>query len=190
MVLTEDQQRAVTTRNKSLLVAAAAGSGKTKVLVERVKQLILEGECDVDRLLVVTFTNAAAAEMRSRIHTALKEELNNETNFETLKRLEKQSVLLTGASITTMHSFCQTLIKRNFTKIGLDPKFRVGDENELNVLKRSVVEKLIEEKYENAGEEFKRFSDDFGGTATSDKKIFDVIIQLYEFAQSQVNPNE
>ena len=190
MVLTEDQQRAVTTRNKNLLVAAAAGSGKTKVLVERVKQLILEGECDVDRMLVVTFTNAAAAEMRSRIHTALKEELNKETNFETLKRLEKQSVLLTGASITTMHSFCQTLIKQNFTKIGLDPKFRVGDDNELNVLKRSVVEKLIEEKYENAGEEFKRFSDDFGGTATSDKKIFDVIIQLYEFAQSQVNPNE
>ena len=81
MVLTDDQQRAVTTRNKNLLVAAAAGSGKTKVLVERVKQLILEDEFDVDRLLVVTFTNAAASEMRSRIHAALKEQLNKESNL-------------------------------------------------------------------------------------------------------------
>ena len=190
MVLTEDQKRAVSTRDKNLLVAAAAGSGKTKVLVERVKELILKGNCDVDKLLIVTFTNAAAAEMRSRIQNALNEELNKEINFEKLRRLEKQSVLLTGASIMTMHSFCQTLIKRHFAKIGLDPKFRVGEENELNIIKRSVVEKLIEENYENGSALFKKFSDDFGGTAISDKKVYDVIIDLYDFAQSQVNPNE
>ena len=93
MVLTNEQKAAVTTRDKNLLVAAAAGSGKTKVLVERIKQIILSGDCDVDKLLVVTFTNAAAQEMRSRIHSALTEELRTSNDFEALKRLERQIVL-------------------------------------------------------------------------------------------------
>ena len=190
MILTNEQKAAVMTRGKNLLVAAAAGSGKTKVLVERIKQLILSNDCDVDKLLVVTFTNAAAQEMRSRIHSALAEELRTNNDFETLKRLEKQIVLLSGASIMTMHAFCQTLLKRNFSKIDLDPKFRIADEQELNLLKQEVIAELFESKYSEHDEAFQRFTDDFGGTEKGDDKIYNIILKLYEFSRSQPNPKE
>ena len=190
MVLTNEQKAAVITRGKNLLVAAAAGSGKTKVLVERIKQLILGGDCDVDKLLVVTFTNAAAQEMRSRIHSALTEELRTNNDFETLKRLERQVVLLSGASIMTMHSFCQMILKRNFSKIDLDPKFRVADEQELNLIKQEVIEELFEKKYGEENDTFKRFTDDFGGTEKGDDDLHDIILELYEYSRSQPNPKE
>ncbi|MBR2178944.1 MAG: helicase-exonuclease AddAB subunit AddA [Selenomonadaceae bacterium] len=190
MVLTNEQKAAVVTRGKNLLVAAAAGSGKTKVLVERIKQLILAGDCDVDKLLVVTFTNAAAQEMRSRIHSALTEELRANNDFETLKRLERQVVLLSGASIMTMHSFCQMILKRNFSKIDLDPKFRVADEQELNLIKQDVIEELFESKYGEESENFQRFTDDFGGTEKGDDKLHEIILSLYEYSRSQPNPKE
>ncbi len=188
--LTPEQNLAVSVRDKNLLVSAAAGSGKTKVLVERVKKLILEDNFDVDRLLIVTFTNAAAHEMKIRIRAALNEQLNKENDFETSRRLEKQIVLLSNASITTMHSFCQNLIKRNFVKIGIDPKFRVADENELEMLKETAIIELFEKNYSNGDESFKKFTDDFGGTSSSDEKVHEIILSLHKFAQSQIFPNQ
>ena len=189
-MLTNEQRAAVVTRGKNLLVAAAAGSGKTKVLVERIKQLILSGDCDVDKLLVVTFTNAAAQEMRSRIHAALTEELRTNDDFETLKRLERQVVLLSGASIMTMHSFCQMILKRNFSKIDLDPKFRVADDQELNFIKQEIIEELFESKYGDGNKDFQQFTDDFGGTEKGDDKLHEIILDLYEYSRSQPNPKE
>ena len=190
MILTNEQKAAIVTRGKNLLVAAAAGSGKTKVMVERIKQLVLEGDCDVDKLLVVTFTNAAAQEMRSRIHSALTEELRTNNDFETLKRLERQVMLLSGASIMTMHSFCQMILKRNFSKIDLDPKFRIADEQELNFIKQEVMEELFESKYGEEDKNFQRFTDDFGGTEKGDDKLHEIILGLYEYSRSQPNPKE
>ncbi len=190
MILTNEQKAAIVTRGKNLLVAAAAGSGKTKVLVERIKQLVLEGDCDVDKLLVVTFTNAAAQEMRSRIHSALTEELRTNNDFDTLKRLERQVMLLSGASIMTMHSFCQMILKRNFSKIDLDPKFRIADEQELNFIKQEVMEELFESKYGEEDENFQRFTDDFGGTEKGDDKLHEIILGLYEYSRSQPDPKD
>ncbi len=190
MLFTSAQQAAIDTRGKNLLVAAAAGSGKTKVLVERIKKMILQDNYDIDKLLVVTFTNAAAQEMRSRIHSALNESLRNEKDLETLKRLERQSVLISGASIMTIHAFCQMLLRRNFSKINLDPKFRVADEQELNLIKQEVIEELLESKYDTAGDTFKKFSDDFGGSEKGDSKLHDIILTLYSFSQSQPYPEK
>ena len=124
---TEEQELAINTRKCNLLVAAAAGSGKTAVLVERIIKMITEGEnpVDIDKLLVVTFTNAAASEMRERIGDAISKALEKDPSSEVLQR---QLALLNRASITTMHSFCLEVIKNNFHLIDLDPGFRIGDQ--------------------------------------------------------------
>ncbi|WP_276630704.1 UvrD-helicase domain-containing protein, partial [Terrisporobacter hibernicus] len=131
---TDEQQAVIDSRDCNLLVAAAAGSGKTAVLVERIIQIITNKEkpVDIDSLLVVTFTNAAAAEMRERIGDAIGKAL--EKNPED-SHLQNQLVLLNKASITTIHSFCLEVIKSNFHKIDLDPNFRIGDETECSILK-------------------------------------------------------
>ena len=190
MALTAQQQTAVDIRNKNLLVAAAAGSGKTKVLVERIKKMILFDGFDVDKLLVVTFTNAAAQEMRSRIHSALTDEMRKESDLIRLKRIEEQLIRMSGASIMTMHSFCQMLLKRNFSKIDLDPKFRVADDQELNLLKQDLIVELFEKKYSEDNEAFKKFTDDFGGTEKGDEKLHNMILKLYSFSQSKPYPEE
>ena len=124
---TEEQQKVIEARNRNLLVSAAAGSGKTAVLVERIISLITDRErpLDIDRLLVVTFTNAAAAEMRERIGGAIEQRLKKEP--ENL-HLQRQATLLHHAQITTIDSFCLFVIRNNFNDIGLDPGFRVADQ--------------------------------------------------------------
>ena len=147
---TKEQLSAIETRNCNLLVAAAAGSGKTAVLVERIIRIITneDNPVDIDKLLVVTFTNAAAAEMRERIAAAISKALDKEP---TSRNLQKQLVLLNRANITTMHSFCLDVIKNNFHKIDLDPSFRIGDQTEGILIKDEVIQELFEEKYdENA----------------------------------------
>ena len=136
---TDEQQAVIDSRDCNLLVAAAAGSGKTAVLVERIIQIITNKEkpVDIDSLLVVTFTNAAAAEMRERIGDAIGKAL--EKNPED-SHLQNQLVLLNKASITTIHSFCLEVIKSNFHKIDLDPNFRIGDETECSILKLETIE--------------------------------------------------
>ena len=192
MAWTADQLKAITVRNKNLLVSAAAGSGKTAVLVERIIQMILTGACDIDRMLVVTFTNAAAAEMRTRIHAALAKQMSGCTDQEQLDRLERQSILLSGASIMTVHAFCQTLLRRYFSKIDLDPKFRIADEHELNIFQQEIVEDVFERRYAIDDpvkrQQFQRFTDEFGGNERGDSDLHALVLDLYDTAQSHPDP--
>ncbi|MBQ3452497.1 MAG: UvrD-helicase domain-containing protein, partial [Selenomonadaceae bacterium] len=188
MELTKEQQEAVDAREENLLIAAAAGAGKTKTLTERVVKLIEENFCEVDELLIMTFTNAAAQEMRTRIQAALMKKLESELDTENFARLEKQIILLSGAQISTFHSFCQAVIRRNFSRIDLDPKFRKADDNELEILKREVIEELFEENYTD--ETFKNFTDEFGGNVHGDDKIHEMIIDLHKFALSMPYPDK
>ena len=189
MSWTKEQQRAIETRGKNLLVAAAAGSGKTAVLVERIIQQLLNGDCDVDRMLVVTFTHAAADEMRMRMETAIRKQLELETDEKKQERLERQMVLLSGASITTMHSFCQSIVRQNFSAIDLDPEFRLAaDERELDMMKQDALSKLFEEEYERGDEVFLHFADDFGGNERGDESLYRLLLDVYKYAQSQPFP--
>ena len=189
MAWTSQQQSAIDSRDKNLLVAAAAGSGKTAVLVERIIQMVLDDNLDVDKMLIVTFTNAAAQEMRSRIHKKIFERMSIETDSEKLWRLERQSILLSGASIMTFHAFCLSVLRRNFSKINFDPKFREAGEQELNILKQEVIEKLFEDKYSNDAV-FANFADNFDGNVYGDKNLYEIIFALYSFSQSRPYPEK
>ncbi|MBR3747120.1 MAG: UvrD-helicase domain-containing protein, partial [Selenomonadaceae bacterium] len=188
MELTREQQAAVDARDENFLIAAAAGSGKTRTLTERVLKLVEENSCNVDEMLIVTFTTAAAREMRARIQAALEKRLQETFDEEIQTRLERQLILLNGAQISTFHSFCQTVLRRNFSCIELDPKFRTADENELDLLKHEVIEELFEENYSSGSETFKNFTDEFGGTVKGDEKIHDMIIELHKFSLSIAHP--
>ena len=190
---TEEQKKVIEVRNKNVLVSAAAGSGKTAVLVERILSLVCgEGEqeqpLDVDRLLVVTFTKAAAAEMRERVGLALEKRLEADPENE---HLQKQQTLIHSAQITTIDSFCQYVIRNYFHQIDLDPSFRIGDEGELKLLKGDVVKELLEECYGEPDPEKKaRFTEfvETYATGKSDAGLEALILQLYEFAMSYPYP--
>lgn len=183
---TKEQEEAISTRQCNLLVAAAAGSGKTAVLVERIIRIITTEEkaVDIDKLLVVTFTNAAAAEMRERIGEAIAKSLDNNPNSKTLQR---QLTLLNKANITTMHSFCLNVIKNNFHNIDLDPNFRIADGTEEILLKSETLQELFEESYEeseNSSEkDFLSLVESYGG-GRDDLKLQELVLSLYEFVIS------
>ena len=195
MDYTIDQQKAIDVRGKNILVAAAAGSGKTRVLVERIIKQLMERELSIDELLVVTFTSAAAAEMRERIEGALQKRLLVEENAALSAWLERQTVLLTGADISTFHSFCQQVIRKNIEAVEVDPQFRLAGEQEMVLLKRDVLEELLEKRYERpelaeaipAWEEFLSFADDYGNDR-GDDAIYEAVLKLYDFSQSQPYP--
>ena len=190
MELTKEQLAAVETRGENLLVAAAAGAGKTRTLTERVVRLIEENSCEVDELLIMTFTNAAAQEMRSRIQAALAKRLETELDADNQTRLERQTILLSNAQISTFDSFCQSVLRRNFSRINLDPKFRTADTNELDILKKEVIEELFEENYAGGDAAFKNFTDEFGGNVHGDDKIHNMIIDLHNFSLSTPYPEK
>ncbi len=173
-------------------MSAAAGSGKTAVLVERIIAQITEGEHpkDIDKLLVVTFTRAAAAEMRTRIGNALEKKLAEQPENE---HLQKQASLLHTAQITTIDSFCQSIIRNYFHVIDLDPMFSVGDEMDLEIMKRDVLADLLEEEYAAAKEEkrsaFLKFTNIFS-TGRTDRAVEDLILGLYDISTSYPWPEE
>ncbi len=185
---TTEQQKVIDSRHRNILVSAAAGSGKTAVLVERMVQMILDKEhpMDIDKLLVVTFTKAAAAEMKERIGSAIEKALENDPENE---HLEKQSALLASAQITTIDSFCLHVIRNHFNEINLDPSFRVADETELSLLKSDVMEALLEDKYEEGAQEFLDFVEGYARGKT-DKTIEQLILQIYEYSRSYPWPME
>ena len=164
---TEDQQKAIYTRDRNILVAAAAGSGKTAVLVERIIKIVTDETrpTDIDKLLVVTFTNAAASEMRERIAAAISKELHNNPQS---KLLQRQLTLLNKSSITTIHSFCLEVIRNNFHVVDLDPNFRIADATEAVLLKQEALEELFEDRYislnENQGSEEENSIETLGDT--------------------------
>ncbi|MDD4504145.1 MAG: helicase-exonuclease AddAB subunit AddA, partial [Clostridiaceae bacterium] len=190
---TEEQARAISEDRCNLLVAAAAGAGKTAVLVERIIRKITRSKnpVDIDRLLVVTFTNAAAAEMRERIGAALSQVLDEaqKEGKPNTRNLQRQLALLGKASITTIHSFCLDVIRNNFHVIDLDPAFRISDDTEALLLKMEALEELFESKYErsNCTEEFLSLVECYGGNK-DDTKLMDLVLTIYEFVQSHPWP--
>ena len=185
---TLEQSAAISLRGQ-LLVAAAAGSGKTAVLVERLIHRITDPEepIDVDRFLVVTFTKAAANEMRERIGKALDNALFQEQETGEIERLLRQRNLLYRASITTLHSFCLELIRKYFYQLELDPAFRVADQAEADLLRQDVVEDLFETRYENEDLAFLKLVDAFGSDR-DDRPLMEHVLHLYAFAYSQPDP--
>ncbi|MFD1885427.1 helicase-exonuclease AddAB subunit AddA [Paenibacillus wenxiniae] len=187
---TEDQWKAVSLRGDNILVAAAAGSGKTAVLVERIIRQVTDPEhpLDVDRMLVATFTKAAATEMRQRIRAALDREVLNRPTDE---RLRRQLALLGQASITTLHSFCMEVIQRYYAMIPLDPGFRIASENECAMMREELLEELFEDKYteeeERDNKQFHRLINWFGGER-SDEAAMQLVERLYHFARSHPWP--
>ena len=179
---TEDQLKAITTRGCNLLVAAAAGSGKTAVLVERIIRIITDEDnpVDIDRLLVVTFTSAAAAEMRERIADAISKALEVNPNS---KVLQRQLTLLSRANITTMHSFCLDVIKNYYHIINLDPTFRIADETENTLLKLEVINDMFEDYYENEDKDFRNLIEAYS-TSRDDERLKEIILDLYRFSMS------
>ena len=153
---TEDQRKVIELRNRNILVSAAAGSGKTAVLVERILSMVTDKEhpIDIDSLLVVTFTRAAAAEMKERIRIALENAL--EANPED-EHLQKQGALIHHAQITTIHGFCSYVIQNYFHLIDLDPAYRIAEEGELKMLKNEVLEQVLEEAFAAKEEEYLNF---------------------------------
>ena len=184
---TEKQFKAIRTNGCNILVAAAAGSGKTAVLVERIiRKITAEDGTDVDRMVVVTFTKAAAAEMKQRIREALDAMLQENPGNE---RLIRQMTLIHNAPITTIDSFCLNIVRNYFTDIELDPGFRIADEGEMKLLENDVMEEMLEEYYASENQAFFDFVDAYG-TGRDDTKIVDIILKLYRFARSYPWPEE
>lgn len=183
---TEDQKKVIDTRGRNLLVSAAAGSGKTAVLVERILTLITDEEhpVDVDRLLITTFTRAAAGEMKERIGKALFARLEEDPGNEWLQR---QEALLPRAQITTIHGFCLYVIRNYFHTIDLNPGFRIADEGEMRLLKQDTVEELLEDAHREGRPEFVRFAESYG-SGNRGSGIGEMILKLYEYAVASPQP--
>ena len=183
---TPEQWDAITARDKRLLVAAAAGAGKTAVLVERVIRWITDPatEVDIDRLLVVTFTNAAAAEMRERVAQTVGKTLESGSKTAELRR---QMALLQRANISTIHSFCLELIRQHFYRLDLDPMFRIADETEAELMQLDVLENVFEACFAGADQDFLALADCYGG-AKDDTGLKDMVLEIYRFSRSTPQP--
>ena len=183
---TKEQLRAIHEKDSNILVAAAAGAGKTAVLVERIINKIINDGVDIDKLLVVTFTNAAASEMRERIYLAISKELDKGDDA---KNILRQMTLLEKSSITTMHSFCLEVIRNNFSEIDIDPNFRIADKTEIELIKAETLNELFEEEYEEEKIELMELLESYGGSK-DDRLIQEMVLKLYHFIQSNPWPKK
>ena len=185
---TKEQAQVIHLRNRNILVSAAAGSGKTAVLVERIitRLTVDEPPIDVDQMLVVTFTEAAAAEMKERIRDAIEKKLEEQPEN---VHLQRQATLIHNAQVTTIHSFCLSVIRDYFHMIDLDPGFRIADEGELKLLRQDVLEEVLENCYTAGEQSFLDCIESFAA-GRDDKKIEEIILQLYEFSRSNPEPEK
>ena len=189
---TKEQKSVIEYKGGSLLVSAAAGSGKTAVLVQRILELLMREEDPVslDELLVMTFTRAAAAEMKSRIADAIDGKLAEGGLSEEMRaHLETQRTILPRAMVNTIDSVCQRLIRQYFQQLDIDPGFRVADENELKLLRSDIMKKLLEEKYEEAGPAFCDLVRRFSGAGTEDR-VSSLVERFWQKAVSAAWPME
>ncbi|QIB69000.1 helicase-exonuclease AddAB subunit AddA [Aminipila butyrica] len=187
MKWTEKQAEAISLRKKNMLVAAAAGSGKTAVLVERIKQLILQEGVSVNELLVVTFTNAAAAEMREKIVKAVTAEIEQHHGDTTF--LRRQLNTMYKANISTFHAFALEVIRRFFHVIEMDPNFKICDEAQQIILKGSAMDSLFEEMFESGNLEFTDFLNHYAASK-NENAVKEMIREVYETIQSVPEPWE
>ena len=186
MAFTEEQNEAIKRKGANILVSAAAGSGKTTVLVERIINKILKDKVDIDKLLVVTFTDAAASEMRERILKALYNEIDKNPDDE---NLQKQLMLINRAHISTITSFCLDVVRNNFFEIGLSANFRIGDPTEIEMMKQEAIEKVFEDKYEAGDKDFEELIKLYT-PYNDDQYLKDLVLKIYEFAQSTPYPEK
>ena len=183
---TNEQLQAINEKGNNILVAAAAGSGKTAVLVERIINKVINEKIDIDKILVVTFTNAAASEMRERILEAIYKKLEeNPLNY----HLQRQIILLNKASISTIHSFCLDIIRNNFYEVDASANFRIADTAENDLLKYDVLDDLFEEKYNNNDKDFLNLIEVYTDYR-SDDKLKELILNIYKFIQSSPFPEK
>ena len=185
---TKDQQKVIDLRKRNILVSAAAGSGKTAVLVERIVGMVTDKEhpVDIDRLLIVTFTNAAAAEMRERISAAIEKALDaNPMDV----HLQRQLTLIHNAQITTIDSFCLYVVRNHFYEIDMEPNFRIGDEGEFKLLRQDVLKKVLEAHYVEPDEAFSDFIEGYA-PGRNDDAVAEMILNLYHFSRSYPWPKK
>ena len=185
---TAQQKRAIELHNKNILVSAAAGSGKTAVLVERIIRMITDPDnhVDIERLVVVTFTNAAAAQMRERIGAALESMIEENPSD---RNLQRQLAMIHMAQITTIDSFCLNILRNNYMNLDIDPGFRIADQGELELIKADVMGELLEKYYAGGNEDFYALINSYSGKK-SDKAIEDLINKIYNYARSYPWPHE
>lgn len=183
---TREQNLAINEKGSNILVAAAAGSGKTAVLVERIINKVINEKIDIDKILVVTFTNAAASEMRERILDAIYKRLEEERDN---SHLQRQINLLNKASISTIHAFCLDVIRNNFFEIDTSANFRVGDTTEVELIKQEVIEDLFEQKYEEENKEFLNLIETYTNYRNDDK-LKEIVLDIYKFIQSTPFPEK
>ncbi len=187
-IWTEEQKKVISLKNRNLLVSAAAGSGKTSTLVERIIQKVLDPmhPIDIDRMLIVTFTKAAASDMRDKISRAIEHKMDEEPEHMFLHR---QYTLIHHAQITTIDSFCLYVVRNYFHMIGLEPSFRIADPGELQLLRADVQKEVMEEQYAQQEEGFLQLADRYAA-AKSDAVLTDFVQKLYDFSQSYPWPEE
>lgn len=188
MKWTPEQEKVIQLQNRNILVSAAAGSGKTAVLVERILTKLTRKEhpIDIDQLLIVTFTRAAAGEMRERLIEAIEEYLEKDPDNE---HLQRQQTLIHNAQITTIDGFCSYVIRNYFHTIDLDPGFRTANEGEIKLLKQDVVKEVLEANYQEKTESFQRFVESFA-TGKNDEILGELILRMYDFSMSNPWPQE
>lgn len=187
MKWTKEQEQAIYRNKSNILIAAAAGSGKTAVLVERIINKIINEKIDIDKLLVVTFTNAAASEMRERILNAIYKKIDESKSEEEQENLQRQVVLINKASICTIDSFCLDVIRNNFFEIDVSPNFRIGDTTEMELLKLEVLEDLFEEKYEKQDEDFQTLIRTYT-SYRDDTPLKDLVLKIFSYISSSPYP--
>lgn len=187
MKWTKEQEQAIYEKNTNILVAAAAGSGKTAVLVERIINKIINENIDIDKLLVVTFTNAAASEMRERVLNAIYEKLENDSENQNLQR---QITLLNKASICTIDSFCLDVVRNHFYELdNVSPNFRIGDTTEIELLKQEIIEEIFEKKYEEEDKDFNTLINTYT-SYRDDTPLKEIILKIYNYIQSNPFPKK
>ena len=180
---TEAQAKTIETRDKNILVSAAAGSGKTTVLIERIKRLVLEDRVDIDRFLITTFTNAAAAEMKEKMEKAIHSEMEQEQDPKTIAFLQRQLQLLPQASISTFHTFALGVMRDFFYLTDLQPGFIIGDETQLQIMRRDSADEVFERRFAEDGDAFRSFLRKYSSDR-SDEKLKDQILDLYQKLRS------
>ncbi len=184
---TDEQKQAIYEKNTNILVAAAAGSGKTAVLVERIINKIINDNVDIDKLLVVTFTNAAASEMKQRVLDAIYKKLNENPENE---NLQKQILLLNKANICTIDSFCLDVVRNNFFELkNVSPNFRIADTAEIDILEQEVIENIFEQKYDNQDKDFLELINTYT-SYKDDSPLKDLILKIVKEISSMPFPEK
>ncbi len=183
---TKEQQEAIEKRNANILVSASAGSGKTAVLVERIIQKVINEYLDIDKILVVTFTNAAAQELKEKILNAIYKALDKEKDIKKINHLKNQLIYINRANITTIDAFCLRLVKENFNILDIDPNIKICEESQSILIKSKILEELLEEEYEGYVDKKDVFGlynilELFNG---KDEELLDNILRIYNYIQS------